>query len=135
MKRILVGTDGSPGSQHAVRWAADLAAQCHAELVLAHVVLIPAEIPAAMSSQVSALREEMLKRGRAHLEEASRGLEGAGLQLLEGDDEAEALSRLATHADLLVVGHRGANALSRLLVGSVADRLVQICPKPVVVVR
>ena len=34
-----------------------------------------------------------------------------------------------------VVGHRGRNAVARALLGSVADRLVQICPKPVLVVR
>jgi len=37
--------------------------------------------------------------------------------------------------DLVVVGHRGRGALARLLLGSVADRLVQICPKPVLIVH
>ena len=50
---------------------------------------------------------------------------------------AETLSELAASGDMLmvVVGHRGRNAAARLLLGSVADRLVQISPKPVVVVR
>jgi nucleotide-binding universal stress UspA family protein len=46
---------------------------------------------------------------------------------------AELAARLAV--DLVVVGHRGRGTLKRLLVGSVADRLVQISPKPVTVVR
>jgi nucleotide-binding universal stress UspA family protein len=37
--------------------------------------------------------------------------------------------------DLVVVGHRGRGVLARLLMGSVADRLVQICSKPVLVVH
>jgi nucleotide-binding universal stress UspA family protein len=36
---------------------------------------------------------------------------------------------------MVVVGHRGRNAVARALLGSVADRLVQISPKPVLVVR
>jgi nucleotide-binding universal stress UspA family protein len=38
-------------------------------------------------------------------------------------------------ADLVVVGHRGRGAVKRMLLGSVADQLVQISPKPVLVVR
>jgi nucleotide-binding universal stress UspA family protein len=34
-----------------------------------------------------------------------------------------------------VVGHRDRNQLARMLAGSVADRLVQICEKPVMVVH
>ena len=37
--------------------------------------------------------------------------------------------------DLVVVGHRSRNALARVMLGSVADRLVQICPRPVLVYR
>jgi len=37
--------------------------------------------------------------------------------------------------DLVVAGHRSRGALARLVLGSVADRLVQISPKPVLVGR
>ena len=37
--------------------------------------------------------------------------------------------------DMVVVGHRGRGGIARVLLGSVADRLVQISPKPVLVVR
>jgi nucleotide-binding universal stress UspA family protein len=36
---------------------------------------------------------------------------------------------------LVAVGHRGRGAIRRALLGSVADALVQICPKPVLVAR
>ncbi len=38
-------------------------------------------------------------------------------------------------ADLVVVGSKGRGAVSRMLVGSVTDRLVHISKKPVLVVR
>jgi len=37
--------------------------------------------------------------------------------------------------DLIVVGHRGRGGVKRVLLGSVADRLVQISSRPVLVVR
>src|SRR5262249_45829692 len=37
--------------------------------------------------------------------------------------------------DLVVVGHRGRGGVRRALLGSVANRLVQISPRPVLVVR
>ncbi len=50
---------------------------------------------------------------------------------------AEVLAALSAQpeVDMVVIGHRGRGMLSRLLIGSVADRLVQISPKPVLVVR
>ena len=56
---------------------------------------------------------------------------------MAGGPAAATLSRVAKggDVDLVVVGHRARGALARLLVGSVADRLVQICPKPVLVVH
>ena len=65
----------------------------------------------------------------------------------EAGIEVEPVSKLGTPAETLadlaraeevtmaVVGHRGRNLAARLFVGSVADRLVQISPKPVLVVR
>ena len=37
--------------------------------------------------------------------------------------------------DLVVVGCRGRNAVARMFLGAVADRLVHVCKKPVLVVR
>jgi len=57
--------------------------------------------------------------------------------IVEKGAPAETLAALAAagDVDLVVVGHRGRNAVARALMGSVADRLVQICSKPVLVVR
>ena len=37
--------------------------------------------------------------------------------------------------DLVVVGSKGRGAVSRVLIGSVTDRLVHICKRPILVVR
>jgi nucleotide-binding universal stress UspA family protein len=36
---------------------------------------------------------------------------------------------------MIVIGHRGIGAARRLLLGSVADGLLQAAPKPVLIVR
>jgi nucleotide-binding universal stress UspA family protein len=50
---------------------------------------------------------------------------------------AERLAEVAEQDgyDLVVVGSRGRNAVARMFLGSVADRLVHICKKPVLVAR
>jgi nucleotide-binding universal stress UspA family protein len=56
--------------------------------------------------------------------------------LLEGSP-APRLAAEAKREDiwLVVVGHRGRGSVERVLLGSVADRLAQLSPKPVLVVR
>ena len=51
---------------------------------------------------------------------------------------AEAISDYVRNDDRfwgVVIGAKGHNALSRVMLGSVTDRLVHICSKPVMVVR
>jgi nucleotide-binding universal stress UspA family protein len=57
-------------------------------------------------------------------------------ELLEGHP-VETLAQRASEqdVDMVVVGHRGRGAVARALLGSVADGLVQVCSKPVLVVR
>jgi len=41
----------------------------------------------------------------------------------------------APDVSLVVVGSRGQGAVARVLLGSVSDRLVHVCPKPILVVH
>jgi nucleotide-binding universal stress UspA family protein len=85
-------------------------------------------------------QREREQRARADLESAVQRESSWGLEpqteLLDGH-AVEVLARRASEddIDILVVGHRGRGAVARTLLGSVADRLVQVCSKPVVVVR
>lgn len=57
-------------------------------------------------------------------------------EVLEGLDVPAVLSTIAQERDVraLVMGTRGANATGLVIVGSVADRVMRECPKPVVLV-
>jgi nucleotide-binding universal stress UspA family protein len=141
MKRILVGVDGSPEASAAASFAASLAQSMHAQLRLAYIV--PVYPPGSPEVYLVAAPEwEKLEadQGTRTLRELATRLAAEGVDCetqVEIGPAAETLAKLAAEGDveLLVVGHRGRGAMKRFLLGSVADRLVQISPRPVTVVR
>jgi len=141
MKSILVGVDGSKESWEAARYAADLAKAMRSQLLVASIADMPVALAAPELVQRAAeWQEEASKLSAAIARDAAQTVAAPGLTietLVESGPPAETLAELARagDVDLVVVGHRGRNAISRALMGSVADRLVQICPKPVLVVR
>ncbi len=81
-------------------------------------------------------RDSALKHLRALLDQAKRAGVRTRTLLVEGVP-AESLVRAARskHADVLVVGTHGRTGLRRLLLGSVAARVVAIARCPVLTVR
>jgi nucleotide-binding universal stress UspA family protein len=141
MKTILVGIDGSPESQLASKEAARLARATDSRLLLAHV--LNTALLTTPEAQIVSLKEwedEQRRWALQLLEEVRRREDAPGLRIdlevLMGQS-AEAIAQRARGEDVMmvVVGHRGRGAVARVLLGSVADRLVQICPKPVLVTR
>jgi nucleotide-binding universal stress UspA family protein len=140
MKRILVGVDGSEASMKAAQLAAEIAIRFGARVTLAYVVprlLLP---PDAYGLTVADVEQEHRVFGEKLLAHALTRLGESGVQVdtvvLTGPPaEGLAESAQAIDVDLVVVGSRGRGAVARMLLGSVTDRLVHICPKPVLVVR
>ncbi len=141
VKRILAGVDGSRESRVAANYAADLAQVTGARLILACAVFAPDPLgDLELVARTLVWEEEEHERGedlvrQVAAEVARRGV--ASETLVVGGPAAATLAGLAKgrDVDLVVVGHRERSALARLLIGSVADGLVEISPKPVLVVR
>jgi len=140
MKRILVGVDGSPESRKAAEFAARLAKNTRSGLELAHVLH---EIASELPRPGFTPHEERKERtDHAHLllsemsESVPLPLTPVDTSLLEGSP-AHRLAQEARRDDiwLVVVGHRGRGSVQQAVLGSTANRLAQISPKPVVVVR
>jgi nucleotide-binding universal stress UspA family protein len=137
-RSILVGVDGSAESKAAAEYAARLAQATHSGLEFAHV------LPEINDPDLGGLveRTQAARTERAHIllhqmsQTVPRPNTAVESSLLEGSP-ALRLAEEAKRPDiwLVVVGHRGRGSLERVLLGSVADRLVQISPKPVIVVR
>lgn len=140
MERLLVATDGSQPAQDAVQMAASIAERFGAELEIAYVippVVIP---PESYSAALDAIETERELEARALLDKAANEVRStvAGVRtvILRGP----VADALVDHADafdaqLVVVGSRGQGAIGRVLLGSVSDRLVHTCRRPVLVVR
>ncbi len=136
---ILLPTDGSAGMKTVIDHAADLAAAHDATLHALYVVdtasLTDVPVEASMEGVSQALKQE----GEAALEQVGvRVPNGVPVEthLVEGSP-ARDITTFATEnaADLVVMGTHGRSGMDRLLLGSVAERVVRSSPVPVLTVR
>jgi nucleotide-binding universal stress UspA family protein len=135
MKKILVAVDGSPASVLAARTAQQLASAMGAAVTLVHVT--PSVYGDAKKSALPEIAEAELAVGAKVLAEVNAEL-GASLPALNlCGTPAEVIAQTAKDQafDLVVVGNKGRGAVSRVLLGSVADRLTHIADRPVLIVR
>ncbi len=136
---ILAGVDGSEQSAKAFKFALELARSSGAQLH-ACAAVYGAEIEMAEPEELAALSERVKARMRVALDkiEATAGAANVELtvHLLEGHPVEEMLAlagRLGV--DHIVVGHRSKGLFERLLMGSVAKRVVDFARCSVTVVR
>lgn len=138
--KILCPIDFSAGSQHATRVAVRLAEEASAELVLAHVWYVPAtvypsELP--LSPQLVQRMSDDAQRGldAAVAEAAALGARRVSGKLLTGVPWHRIVDELADPFDLVVIGTHGRTGLARILLGSVAEKVVRHAPCSVLVAR
>ncbi len=143
---ILVAVDFSKDSEAALRWACSYADKVGAEILVLHVVHDPIETPGALaSSGADALRPledraaEMMDKFTADFAKANSDLKSPTTLktwLVSGIPETRILE-VAKRIDacMLVVGSRGLTGLPHLLLGSKAERLAQLSPRPVTIVK
>ena len=131
--RIVVGVDGSPGSEMALRWTAKLAKASAAEVI---VVCAYSWNPMVGTET----NEEVIEGLRAELEtdwvEPLATEDVPYRTVLEvGDPRVMLLASGEVYkADLIVVGSRGRGPLAELLLGSVAQYVTHRSRVPVTVV-
>src|SRR5262245_19097065 len=136
IKNILHPTDFSDRSEFAFRLACALARDYHANLVILHVVQEPVVlytegvIPAPPEDHIEEMRERLL-----HLQPPSDAVTVTH-RLEEGNPATEIL-RVAglIPADLIVMGTHGRRGLNRLLMGSVAEYVLERAMCPVLTVK
>jgi len=141
VQRILVPLDFSRHADAILEWAAHLAEEHQSTLVLLHAYHLPVEfqqlegayLPQDFWASVKSEAEQSLGRYAEPLR--ARGLT-VELIVREGYPatviEEEAVEQ---RADLIVIGTRGHSGLKHLLLGSIAERVVQKSPCPVLTVK
>jgi nucleotide-binding universal stress UspA family protein len=149
---IVVGVDGSAGSDAALRWALAEAKLRGAKLRVVHAYraphvplteagLAPAggmALPAVFTENGEQLRRAAQTQALNLIEEALRRAErdSSGIEIERSAVEGAAAQTLidsARDADLLVVGSRGHGGFLGLLLGSVSQQCAQHPPCPVVI--
>jgi nucleotide-binding universal stress UspA family protein len=137
MNTIVVAVDGSEACLAGVRKAVELVRWIGGKLELVYVsppMLLP---PSIYSDTLRKLEDAEDTHAKDVLDAAAKA---AGIQCVRvhlRGAAAEAISDYVRDDRFwgVVVGAKGHNALSRVMLGSTADRLVHLCAKPVVVVR
>jgi nucleotide-binding universal stress UspA family protein len=135
MKKILVGFDGSEGSEQALNRAIMLL-EDYGELFLLAVVPSPKDksfVDANAYSTLRAKAKNLIDNAIIDLGEQSFEMKG----MVEEGDPAAVIIDVANrlNVDLIVLGSKGQSELGQYLIGSVANKVVQYAAKPVMVVR
>ena len=148
-RRVLLGLDGSPHSRRATLFLARLRSPRGGQVTCVRVVetarvpsmpLVPGGLRAQVTAQAVASNRSRVAIAQSQVDAAVTRLARAGWRaqgvVRTGVPLAEllAVARKA-RADLLVVGARGAGAVTHFLLGSVAEALVKQGPVPVLVVK
>lgn len=142
--RILVALDGSKTASHALDAAIRLALDTGAELHALYVVDLPVIAYDVPGYDPSIVRDAYIEEGRviradADARMAQQGVKGTSRSVeveLPAEDVAQCIQRASIdwHADLIVMGTHGRRGVRRLMLGSVAERVLRCACCPVLLV-
>lgn len=144
-KQILVAVDGSRSAQRAVDEAVKVAKATGGRILALSVVMHPARLV----DVASGFAEEQTRETTAHdlateaLADAKTRFDAAQVSGTvraadsHGEEIAKVILRIAAEddTDLIVMGTRGLSGVKRLLLGSVAESLLRMADRPVMLVR
>lgn len=144
-KRILVAVDGSQTAELALQEAIKLAKEQQAQLRIVHAVDIVNINLGAEFPDPSEILDALTKSGEDILRKAEAVARAAGIRVETRLIEIDTLGRRipemiaadaeAWPADLIVICTHGRRGLSRLFLGSVAEGIVRVATKPVLLIR
>jgi nucleotide-binding universal stress UspA family protein len=89
---------------------------------------------AILQREYASLRKTNLERLEGVLERLPESMRGT-VRAVEGARPADEVVHAAPSYDLVLVGTHGRTGITSFLLGSVAERIVRLCPVPTLVVR
>ncbi len=142
-RKILVPVDGSGWAQRAIPHAIDIARSNGSELILLHVFRPPA---IEYADQLAlAHQDEQIDEMRAQMKQYLTGLANelrdealpVSVQMLEGPGVASLICDYikSQEIDLVVMSTHGRTGLAKLLLGSIANEIMNSTDVPVLLVR
>ncbi|HET6987702.1 MAG TPA: universal stress protein [Kribbella sp.] len=137
---VIVGVDGSKASAKAIDFAFDRAEALHAQVVALHAWTSPFHTYADGASMLLFDEDKIQDEARLLVAESVAGAAADHpdvqwrTELVSGS-AAQALVRRAESADLTVVGSRGRDGFTGLLLGSVSQSVLHHAHCPIAIVR
>jgi nucleotide-binding universal stress UspA family protein len=137
IKKIIVATDASEYSRHALSLAVDIARQNSAMIILLHVINPqPYQVPSIAAHFFQELVDDI---GKKVMETTLSGIDMSDVpyttKIRIGNAAHEIVEEIDDKTDLLVMGTRGQGALRAAIMGSVAQKVVAEAKCPVLVVK
>lgn len=134
-KNVIVGIADDEISQTALQEAVHIASRDGARLCIVHAVETGGEDENNKQQAGANLLERARSLANAAPDTATRLLNSEGGYGVNSTAEAIAKAAAEWGADLLVVGSKGRRGLERLVIGSVAERLVKTVEISILLVR
>ncbi len=141
VRNVVVGVDGSEQSCHAASVGADIARHNQATLHLVTIVRPPEGWWGIVGSPPtpSALSKSLSDAQREILDSVVSAIDLADIEVIQVEDVGDPARMLLDYAeridaDVMVIGRRGAGVLERIMLGSVANRVVHDAECPVLLV-
>lgn len=145
--KILSATDFSEDSNLAISFAEELARRFSAEIILLHVdqplppVMVSPDMGPVMDvGAMTRIAEDQRVLAQKELDKIVNRMRDSGLKarsmLKVGSPFLEVIHAAQSEgSDLIVMGTHGRTGLAHVLMGSVAERVVQKAPCPVLTIR
>lgn len=137
-KRILIPTDGSENTKAAITQGLELARVMGSEVTALYVVDQASFVNFPMDATVVSIYSLLEKEGKDAVDYVVNEGQKLGVNVTPKVVEGSPAKKIVDEAenyDLVVMGTLGRTGISKLLLGSVAERVVRFAPCPVLVVR
>jgi nucleotide-binding universal stress UspA family protein len=139
--KILVAVDGSKASLHAVKYAAKLSVNLRSDDLIT-LITVHDDQGLRHAQQLvgsEAVQDYLRELSDKELKSALAVLVKAGIKhnaIIQTGHVADTIANLANKSfDMVVMGSKGRSGLADLLLGSVAQRVMATCNKPVLLVK
>jgi nucleotide-binding universal stress UspA family protein len=138
--KILVPVDGSENSNRALTFATKFAEKYSASITVAHVVYLTVELITNTPDLAVTITKRFEEKGKKLLEDSLTQIQQAGIVgetvLLRGHIGPEIVSYTSRERfDMVVMGSRGLDALSRTIRGSISDYVIDHAKCPVFIIK
>jgi nucleotide-binding universal stress UspA family protein len=149
IKKILLPTDGSSYAINASRYAAKIAKKNNSKVTILHVMNLhlsetgePVEVYDIESAVIEINKEtEIKERAKNIIEKTKKYLIEENIlfdteyYIYRNIPDIIVKAANEKNFDLIIMGHKGISGLRHTLLGSVAERVCQMAPCPVLVIR